>query len=67
MAIDPYSSTYNSGWRNHPNFSYRLNPNPLNMPLMNARPPAYFQRPPFPSQIPEKSNLEAMMESMFMA
>ena len=34
---------------------------------MNARPPPGFQRPPFPPQVPQKSNLEAMMESMLMA
>ena len=34
------------------------------MPLMNARPPPGFQRPHFPSQVPLKSNLEAIMESM---
>jgi len=34
---------------------------------MNARPPLGFQRPPFPSRMPQKSNLEAMMESMLMA
>ena len=66
-ANDLYSNTYNPGWKNHPNFSYRSNPNPLNIPLMNARPPPYFQRPSFPSQMPQKSNLEAMMESMLMA
>jgi len=32
---DPYSNTYNPGWRNHPNFSYK--PNPPNVPQMNAR------------------------------
>jgi len=37
------------------------------MPLMNGRPPSSFQKPPLPSQIPQKSNLEAMMESMLMA
>ena len=34
---------------------------------MNARPPPSFQRPSFPSQMLQKSNLEAMMESMLMA
>jgi len=48
-----YSNTYNPGWKNHPKFSYRSNPNPLNMLPMNARPPPGFQRPPFLSQIPK--------------
>ena len=62
---DPYSNTYNPGWRNHPNFSYR--PNPSTMTQMNARQPLGFQRPPFPQQAYQKSNLEAMMESMLLA
>jgi len=66
-ASDPSFSTYNLGWKNHPNFSHMSNPNPLNMPPMNARPPPNFQRPAFPSQVPQKSNFEAMMESMLMA
>jgi len=64
---DPYSSTYNPGWKNHSNFSYRSNPNPSNMPSMNARPPHGFRRPPFHSQMPQKFDLEAKMECMLMA
>jgi len=63
-ANDPYSNNYNSGWRNHLNFSYGSNPNSPNMPPTNAIPPPSFQRPPFPPQVPQKSNLEAIMESM---
>jgi len=37
------------------------------MPHMNARQPPGFQRPTFPQQAPQKSNLEAMMESMHLA
>jgi len=61
---DPYFNTYNLGWRNDPNLSYRPNSNSPNLPQMNARPPSRFERPPFPQQVPQKSNLEAMMESM---
>jgi len=32
LTNDHYSSTYNLGYRNHPNFLYRSNPNPSNMP-----------------------------------
>ena len=64
---DPYSSTYNPGWRNHPNFFCRANPNPSSMPQLNTRQPPGFQRPPFPQQFPSKSNLKAMMESMLLA
>ena len=49
------------------NLSYRLNPNLVNMPPMNARVPPGFQRPPFPSQMPHMSNVELMMENMLMA
>ena len=44
-ANHPYSSTYNLDWKNHLNFSYRSNPNPSNMPPMNARPPLFFKDP----------------------
>jgi len=37
------------------------------MPQMNARPPPSFQRSPFPSQVLQQYNLEAMMEGMLMA
>jgi len=46
---DPYCNAYNPGWKNHPNVSYRSNPNTMNMSPMNARAPLGFQRPPFPS------------------
>jgi len=49
------------------NFPYKSNPNLLDMPPLNARPPPSFQRPPFPSQVTQKSNLEDMMESMLKA
>ena len=49
------------------NFSYRSNPNPLTIPPMNARSPLGFQRQPFPPQVPQKSNLEAIMETTLIA
>ncbi|XP_020266822.1 uncharacterized protein LOC109842344 [Asparagus officinalis] len=60
---DPFSNTYNPGWRNHPNFSYR-NPPGNSMPASNFGPPG-FRAPQsnFPSQ---KSNLENMMEKFVM-
>ena len=67
--FNPYSNTYNEGWRHHPNFSYK-NPNAsLNPPsLYHQPPPTYnqqppgFQKPP-PQNSPQKSNLESMMEN----
>ena len=63
---NPYSNTYNPGWRNHPNFSYRNN-NPIPPNASQPQPPGFQQRAPYnpplhqqPSQ--PKSNLESLME-----
>ncbi|MED6203000.1 hypothetical protein PIB30_111211, partial [Stylosanthes scabra] len=50
---DPYSNTYNPGWRNHPNFSWGGNQgqrNTTNPPNVN-RPyqPPFQRQPPFQS------------------
>ncbi|KAK1439692.1 hypothetical protein QVD17_05512 [Tagetes erecta] len=37
---NPYSNTYNPGWRNHPNFGWRSG-------SLNQQPPGFNQRPPF--------------------
>lgn len=60
---NPYSNTYNSGWRNYSNFSYKSNnalfpPNPT-----PAIPPGYQKGAPVAPQTPRKSNLEIMMEN----
>ncbi|KAI3819374.1 hypothetical protein L1987_13203 [Smallanthus sonchifolius] len=39
----PYSNTYNLGWRNHPNFSWKSRSSSQN-------PPGFTQRPPFQHQ-----------------
>ena len=66
LTNDPYFNTCNPGWRNHPNLSYKSNPNPSNLPQVNTRPPPEFQRLSFPQQAPQKSNLETMMENMLL-
>ena len=50
---NPYSNTYNAGWRNHPNFSWggQGNQNPQN--------PQGFQQPPYQQE--KKPNLEEML------
>jgi len=63
---NPYSNTYNPGWRNHPNFSYRNN-NPLPPNAPQPQPPGFQYRAPYnppPQQQPppSKSNLESIME-----
>ncbi|KAL2921987.1 Protein hu-li tai shao [Bienertia sinuspersici] len=73
---DPYSNTYNPGWRNNPKFSWRDNSNqPPNTNIAQppnnnfAQPPGFHHRPPFnpppqPPPQPQKSNLEMMMEQL---
>ncbi|XP_050895128.1 uncharacterized protein LOC127101721 [Lathyrus oleraceus] len=64
---NPYSNTYNPGWRNHPNFSYKNNndlfpPNPT-----SAIPPGYQKGSLVAAQAPRKSNMEIMMENFINA
>ncbi|XP_012483008.1 uncharacterized protein LOC105797607 [Gossypium raimondii] len=55
-CYDPYSNTYNTGLREHPNLSYGSNPK-CNQP--------YQPRPPTPQQYqPSKSSLEAIVERL---
>ncbi|XP_071921880.1 uncharacterized protein [Coffea arabica] len=68
---DPYSSTYNPGWRDHPNLSYGGNRQPNFTPNRQSnfvpnKPPGYQQQyqsrpPPPPSSGP---SLEEMMKQM---
>ncbi|KAL5547811.1 hypothetical protein UlMin_003042 [Ulmus minor] len=39
-TYDPYSNTFNPGWKNHPNFSWRSNAQPLPQPNTQWRPEA---------------------------
>ncbi|KAL4376268.1 hypothetical protein GQ457_02G028370 [Hibiscus cannabinus] len=49
MPYDPYSDTYNSGWQDHPNFSYAQDP---------------WMYPTYQPYQPEKSSLELMIENL---
>ncbi|XP_021764100.1 uncharacterized protein LOC110728760 [Chenopodium quinoa] len=70
---DPYSNTYNEGWKHHPNFSYKnsqaqQNPPPPPQPnTYNQPPPGFQQKPPNAQQPmqpqPQKSSLEVTLES----
>ena len=56
---NPYSQTYNPGWRNHPNFSWRNNNNSQSLPpqnFENAQPFVPYVPPPW-------KNLEDTMHS----
>ncbi|KAL2906850.1 Protein HEG-like protein 1 [Bienertia sinuspersici] len=74
---DPYSNTYNEGWKHNPAFSYKNTQAQLNPPPprnnFNA-PPGFQARAPFnqqfnqgaiqqPPSTQQKSNMEIMMES----
>ena len=60
-----YSNTFNPSGKNHPKLSYRSKPLPISQ--ANARPsPPNFQRPNFPSQALQNSNLEATMKSILL-
>ncbi|XP_058783187.1 uncharacterized protein LOC131657848 [Vicia villosa] len=63
---NPYSNTYNPGWKNHPNFSYKNN-NALFVPNQAPVVPPGYQKPaaniPNMPNVPRKSNLEIMMEN----
>ncbi|XP_058742467.1 uncharacterized protein LOC131614954 [Vicia villosa] len=60
---NPYSNTYNPGWKNHPNFSYKNN-NALYAPGQAPSVPPGYQKAPFAApNVPGKSNLEIMMEN----
>ncbi|XP_057249215.1 uncharacterized protein LOC130590682 [Beta vulgaris subsp. vulgaris] len=79
QPYDPYSNTYNEGWKHNPAFSYKntqaqLNPPPPPRNNFNA-PPGFQARAPFnhhvnqsvnqqPPPIQQKNNLEIMMENL---
>ncbi|KAF7844718.1 hypothetical protein G2W53_001623 [Senna tora] len=54
---DPYSSTYNPGWRDHPNFSYGVRP--PNFQNFQSRPQA-----PSSSQQPSSSRSDSSLEDI---
>src|ERR1035438_4620956 len=66
---NPYSNTYNPGWRNHPNFSWRQNDqnaqgNQNNQGNQNYnRPNQGYGNQGYSSNAQPKSNLELMMET----
>ncbi|KAG8491362.1 hypothetical protein CXB51_014485 [Gossypium anomalum] len=55
---NPYSNTYNAGWRNHPKFSWGSQGN------QRPPPPSGFQQPPYQQE--EKPNLEEMLSKFIL-
>ncbi|KAM2638156.1 hypothetical protein EV1_022565 [Malus domestica] len=52
---DPYSNTYNPGWRDHPNFKWTEPPQPQQQGGYRQPPPELYQRPFIPPQLPTQS------------
>ncbi|PON42473.1 hypothetical protein TorRG33x02_335780 [Trema orientale] len=52
--FSPYSDTYNPGWRNHPNFSWKSDPNQPTSSNNNwstkAQPPRSYHTPQYNAQ-----------------
>ncbi|CAN6547390.1 unnamed protein product [Malus baccata var. baccata] len=47
---DPYSNTYNPGWRDHPNFKWREPQQPQNQGGFRQQPPGFFPKTYSPPQ-----------------
>ena len=66
---DPYSNTYNPGWRDHPNFKWGNN-DQAQQPSGNVvRPSGFFPKPQVPQNFssPSNSNSNANYDKMFEA
>lgn len=62
---NPYSNTYNPGWRNHPNFSYKNTQGAAPQQGFNQnRPQQGFPPKQIEQQPAPKSNLETMIENL---
>ncbi|XP_057250091.1 uncharacterized protein LOC130591172 [Beta vulgaris subsp. vulgaris] len=61
QPYDPYSNTYNEGWKHNPAFSYKNTQAQLNPPPPPRNNLMHHQQPP---PIQQKSNLEIMMENL---
>ncbi|XP_021775703.1 uncharacterized protein LOC110739552 [Chenopodium quinoa] len=67
QPFNPYSNSFNEGWKQHPNFSYKNTQAQQNPPP----PPGFQQIPPMNPQPmqpqPQKSSLKVMIESFITA
>ncbi|XP_068328189.1 uncharacterized protein [Pyrus communis] len=48
-SSDPFSNTYNPGWRDHPNFKWREPQEPQQQSTFRQQPPGFYQRPYAPT------------------
>ena len=64
---NPFAPTYNSGWRNHPNFGWKNEGAAFPQPYQASQPPHYTSSPPmhqyqpFPISQPPKKSLEDVL------
>ncbi|CAN6557500.1 unnamed protein product [Malus baccata var. baccata] len=61
---DPYSNTYNPGWRDHPNFKWREPQQPQNKGGFRQQPPGFFPKTYGPSQNQAQSGPSASGTSL---
>ncbi|KAM1878523.1 hypothetical protein ACFX14_040502 [Malus domestica] len=47
---DPFSNTYNPGWRDHPNFKWREPQQGQQQSTFRQQPPGFYQKPFAPNQ-----------------
>ncbi|KAM1221494.1 hypothetical protein ACFX2J_009144 [Malus domestica] len=47
---DPFSNTYNPGWRDHPNFKWRESQQGQQQSTFRQQPPGFYQKPFAPTQ-----------------
>lgn len=57
---NPFSNTYNPGWRNHPNFSWNNNGMQSGTP---SRPPGFNQQPPPQEKKPSVDDLLSILQN----
>ncbi|KAM2479423.1 hypothetical protein PS1_003162 [Malus domestica] len=61
---DPYSNTYNPGWRDHPNFKWREPQQPQNQGGFRQQPPGFFPKTYGPPQNQAQSGPSASGTSL---
>ncbi|KAM2308078.1 hypothetical protein ACFX1S_030348 [Malus domestica] len=61
---DPYSNTYNPGWRDHPNFKWREPQQPQNQGGFRQQPPGFFPKTYSPPQNQAQSGPSASGTSL---
>ncbi|CAN6685882.1 unnamed protein product [Malus baccata var. baccata] len=61
---DPYSNTYNPGWRDHPNFKWREPQQPQNQGGFRQQPPGFFPKTYGPPQNQAQSGPNASGTSL---